>query len=462
MRSSKGSDYLPEFIAKMKSEDLPEVVIASFAHYYRQIINGGTGLLHEQEIQPVNQKEIVDIKDLSPYIPQGSIALEKTIMIKLNGGLGTSMGLKSAKSLLPVKDGRNFLEIITQQAEMYGVVLAFMNSFNTHRDTSEALDRIQPKQCTHQFLQHKFPKVLQKDLAPVVWKPNPDLEWNPPGHGDIFLALKTSGMLQKLLDEKIVYAFISNSDNLGATMDLPLLGYFAISALPFMMEVTDRTPNDRKGGHLALRLDGRLLLRELAQCPEEEIDAFTDIDRYSLFNTNNIWINLKFLKEHLDTHKQIRLPLILNSKTLDPRDDTSPPVYQVETAMGSAISLFEDATVVYVPRSRFFPVKTTEDLMAVRSDCFEFSPEQKLTANPGRTEDLPLICLDPRYYGKIDEFNQRFPSIPSLRKCASLDIEGDVRFEPQVTLKGHVKIKNTVPSQAVIPKNSLLEGNITC
>jgi len=370
------------------------------------------------------------------------------------------MGLKSAKTLLKVKNGQNFLEIILQQAEMNGVELALMNSFNTHADTSAILERIRPARYPWQFLQHKFPKVLQKDLAPAVWRPNPDLEWNPPGHGDIYHALTTSGMLQELLDKGIRYAFISNSDNLGATMNPALLGCFTVEDLPFMMEVTERTLNDRKGGHPARLSDDRLVLREIAQCPEEEIDAFTDIHRYPLFNTNNIWVNLTFLKNLLDSQKIIHLPLILNPKTLNPRDEASPAVYQIETAMGSAISLFEGAAAVRVPRFRFFPVKTTDDLVAVRSDCFVLSRDHQLILNPARTLDPPSICLDPRFYGKINEFNQRLASIPSLLECASLDIEGDVRFEPQVTLKGHVKIKNTRPFQAVIPENSLLEGDI--
>ena len=150
-------------------------------------------------------------------------------------------------------------------------------------------------------MQHKFPKILRDGLAPASWPDNPQLEWNPPGHGDIYTALVTSGALKGFLERGIRYAFVSNSDNLGATLDEGLLGHFAAEEYPFMMEVAERTPSDQKGGHLARRRqDGRLVLREIAQCPPEETDAFTDIHRYRYFNTNSIWINLQHLQRLAD------------------------------------------------------------------------------------------------------------------------------------------------------------------
>ena len=102
--------------------------------------------------------------------------------------------------------------------------------------------------------------------------------------------------------------------------------------LDFMMEVAERTPADMKGGHLARHRNGRLVLREIAQCPPEDLDAFKDIQRFRFFNTNNLWVNLALLQEHIARQKSIHLPMILNPKALDPRDAGSPPVYQVETA----------------------------------------------------------------------------------------------------------------------------------
>jgi UTP--glucose-1-phosphate uridylyltransferase len=171
------------------------------------------------------------------------------------------------------------------------------------------------------------------------------------------------------------------------------------------------------------------------------------------------------LKDLLDKEKAIYLPMILNPKTLDPRDDKSPRVYQVETAMGAAISLFEGATALVVPRTRFFPVKKCDDLLAVRSDLFELTDTGDLLINPEREKkglpDSIQIRLDPNYYGKIDLFNDRFDAgVPSLIDCEGLTIDGDVRFEKNVSISGHVTINNGRSSQAVIKQGSVIKDDL--
>jgi UTP--glucose-1-phosphate uridylyltransferase len=382
-------------------------------------------------------------------------------MIKLNGGLGTSMGLTRAKSLLEVKNGKTFLEIILKQTEKRHVKLALMNSFNTHDDTLDALSKIHPPDRPLLFLQNKFPKVLQENFAPANCPKNPELEWNPPGHGDIYAAIYTSGVLKSLLDKGITYAFISNSDNLGATLDESLLGYFSENRFPFMMEVAPRTPSDVKGGHVARHQDGRLILRESAQCPKNELSAFRDIKRYRFFNTNNIWVNLETLARLLDKQGIITLPLIRNPKTLDPRDEKSPKVYQIETAMGAAVSLFEGATLIQVPLSRFLPVKKCNELLSIRSDRFIFSNENTPVLNSKVRSKIIQIDLEPKYYGKIDLFDERFiHGIPSLMDCESLTIRGDVRFERNVTIKGRVVITNNLKSQMVVKEGTVLDKDV--
>lgn len=465
IKSSEVTNHLPAFISKMESEGLPHLVIDTFAYYYGVVLKGATGLVHDRDIQPVAPDEIESYGELIGYGLKGVDVFDQTVRIVLNGGLGTSMGLTGAKSLIEVKRGMSFLDVIIRQAENSTVTLAFMNSFNTHEDTLAALAALKPSNFPVTFLQHKFPKILQQDFSPAAWPPKPVLEWNPPGHGDVYTALLTSGMLQSLLDDGIQYAFISNSDNLGARLDESLLGYFAHHQFPFMMEVAEKTPADIKGGHLARHKTGRLILREAAQCPADELDAFQDIQRYRFFNTNNVWINLKALKALFDEQKIIHLPLILNPKTLDPRDKTSPPVYQIESAMGAAISLFEDATAVNVPRTRFYPVKTCNDLLAVRSDCFVYAEDESLRINPLRIKnnkpEATKVRLDPVYYGKIDDLDQRFAEgVPSLLECDALTIEGDVRFEKNVTIKGSVTIKNRKDSQAVIRAGTVIDQDL--
>ncbi len=461
MKYSTALKYLPDFISKMEKEKLPRVVIDTFAYYYKKVVAGERGLLLDRDIRCVGPTQIEDAKNINEYADAGRRAFKDSVRIVLNGGLGTTMGLAKPKSLLRVKNGKTFLEIILEQVERSKVKLLFMNSFSTHKETCAALKRINPSRFPMLFLQHKFPKILCDGFVPATWPKNPELEWNPPGHGDVYTALYTSGMLQDLINEGITYAFISNSDNLGATMDESLLGYFSENRFPFMMEVAERTPVDLKGGHLARHKNGRLILREAAQCPKDELNIFRDTSCYRFFNTNNIWINLKFLKDIIEKHGMVRLPMILNPKTLDPRDESSPSVYQIETAMGAAISIFEEAAAIKVSRSRFFPVKNCNDLLAVRSDCFVFTKGKRLISNPDRRLGVINIKLDPGYYAKIDFFNERFINgIPSLIDCESLSIEGDVLFERNITIKGKVLIKNAGKSQAVIKEGAVIESDM--
>ena len=349
--------YLPDFVEKMTREGISPAVIETFEYYYKKAVSGETGLLYNEELMPICVDDVVDAGALSCYGDAGEQAFKHAAVIILNGGLGTSMGLTGPKSLLAAKNGKSFLEIILRQAQNDSTTLVLMNSFSTQEATVSAIERLDPPKRPLMFMQNKFPKILQKSFAPAQWPQNPRMEWNPPGHGDIYTSLYSSGMLDSLIDQGLYYAFVANSDNLGACMESDLLGYFAEKSFDFMMEVSDRTPADMKGGHVARHKNQRLILREAAQCPPMELDAFRDIRSYCFFNTNNIWVNLKSLKAYIQKQRTMRLPMILNPKTLDPRDETSPKIYQIETAMGSALSLFENAALVKVPRSRFFPVK---------------------------------------------------------------------------------------------------------
>jgi UTP--glucose-1-phosphate uridylyltransferase len=332
-----------------------------------------------------------------------------------------------------------------------------MNSFNTHEATLDAMTALKPSIEPIYFLQNKFPKILQNGLAPASWSQNPILEWNPPGHGDIYTALHSTGTLKKLLDRDIRYAYICNSDNLGATLEESILGYFVQGKIPFMMEISERGPLDTKGGHLACLVNNRLILREIAQCPMEDIDTFKDINYHQFFNTNSIWIDLRELDRLIKKEGLMQLPMILNPKHLDPRDESSPPVYHIETAMGSAISMFDAARAVKVGKSRFLPVKTCNDLLARRSDRFYLSSDHKVILNPEIKNLMITINLDPKYYGKIDLFDQRFPEeVPSLTRCDSLTIKGDVRFESNVTIVGDVTIQNDGTEQAVIKEGTVI------
>lgn len=455
------------FEKKMAEEGIPPLIIDTFRQYYEELVRGGRGFLSREGIVPIEKNEIADMEILDGFTQKGIQAIKEAVIIKLNGGLGTSMGLSKAKSLIEVKDGLNFLDIIARQIlsylEKYGVKvpLMLMNSFKTDEDSKKYFARYPAlaSDTPLSFLQHKFPKVLKENLSPGYWPQDPDCEWNPPGHGDIYFALITSGMLDVLINKGYKYAFISNSDNLGATMDEAILGYFASHDSPFMMEVADRTKADIKGGHLArLRQTGGLVLREIAQCPEEEIQEFQDTNVYRFFNTNNIWVNLLLLKEKFKRDSaNFKLPMIINPKRIDPTDDSSPEVYQIETAMGSAISVFQNATAIRVPRTRFSPVKKCQDLLALWSDCYIMSEVSRIIQNPKRKLGAIKIDLDKRYYKKIDQLKERFAhGAPSLVDCKSLCVKGNVYFGKGIVVKEDVNIINPSSSKMFISDGTVI------
>lgn len=451
------------FSTRMKAEALPQIFIDTFAFYYDQLITGQTGYIPETEIEPV--AHIPDAEQFpGRLVAVGKRSLAKTAVIKLNGGLGTSMGLEKAKSLLPVKDGLSFLDIIARQAQLANVPLLLMNSFSTEDDSLDLLEKYPNlnHDLPHSFLQHKEPKIRQDNFAPVEWPENPELEWCPPGHGDIYAALMTSGTLEALLEKGYEYAFVSNADNLGAVVDLAILGYFVDNEVPFMMEVADRTEMDKKGGHLAQRHDGQLILRESAQCPPEDTAAFQDINRHKYFNTNNLWFHLPTLYRQMRAHNnRLGLPMIRNSKTVDPRNPNATPVYQLETAMGSAIAVFSGAQAIRVPRSRFAPVKTTDDLLAVRSDAYTLTDDFRIVPGGQRQMQKFNIQLDGRFYKYVNDLDAHFPhGAPSLAQNKSLVIEGEFRFGKNVICVGDVHLRNETNAQIFVPDGTILTGSL--
>lgn len=464
------SDRFLPFAEKMRADGLSESAVRAFEGNFRALERNETGLIPETDLAPVTQLPSADGLPV-PATDVLAPLLRRTVVIKLNGGLGTGMGLEKAKSLLPVRDGLSFLDLIARQILHLrkttgdGPVPRFllMNSFSTSEDTRALLARYPELGAPEEleFLQNRVPKILADSLAPLSWPQNDDLEWCPPGHGDLYASLAGSGWLDKLLAEGITYAFVSNSDNLGATLDPALLAWFAESGAPFLMEVTRRTAADKKGGHLALRpLDGRLILRESAQCPDGDAEAFQDIDRHRYFNTNNLWIRLDHLKETLTQHGGlIPLPMIRNSKTADPRDKNSPAVYQLETAMGAAIESFPGAAAIEVSRARFAPVKTTGDLLIIRSDACRLTPDFRLELHPDRQGVPPEVNLDGTHYKLVDGLDLLLANaIPSLLDCARLTLKGPATFQQNVTLHGDVTFTNPAPQPAPIPSGDYQSG----
>nr|WP_255621991.1 UTP--glucose-1-phosphate uridylyltransferase [Tessaracoccus sp. OS52] len=430
----------------MQAAGVAKPAIEVFSHYYKLLESGETGLIREDTIEPLLDPPMLGDVEISDDAARE--ALGQTVIVKLNGGLGTSMGLDRAKTLLEVRDGLNFLDLIVAQVrsarETYDarLPLLFMTSFRTDDDTLGHLAKYEDlgvEGLPLTFVQNQEPKLRADDLTPVTWEPDPTLEWCPPGHGDLYTALEGSGVLDQLIEAGFRYACVSNGDNLGAAPDARIAAWFAASGAPYAAEVCRRTVNDRKGGHLAVRKsDGQLILRDTAQTAPEEMDFFTDEHRHPFFHTNNLWFDLRRLRDTLlERESVLGLPMIRNDKTVDPGDSSSTPVIQIESAMGAAIEVFEGATAICVGRDRFQPVKTTNELLLLRSDVYDLGDDGRLTAT---TESTPAIDLDSKFYKLVDKFSERIPHPLSLREASSLKVRGDWTFGRDVRVVGSAEL----------------------
>jgi UTP--glucose-1-phosphate uridylyltransferase len=450
--------YVAAVMAKAEAGGVHGAELAALRRRLRQLGEQHAGRLPSEVLEPLADLPRLDeLPEPSPG--QAHDVLDRLVIVKLNGGLGTSMGLSGPKSLLEVKPGASFLDVLASQVlalrERHGarLPLVLMNSAVTRDPSLAVLHRYQHLSVPgmpQDFLQGREPKIGAGDFQPVQWPADPQLEWCPPGHGDIYPALAASGTLDALLGAGLRYAFVSNSDNLGALADARIAAWLAKEQVPFALEAVRGTPADRKGGHLAC-YQGRLLLRETAQVPDGDA-SFTDVERWRWYNTNNIWIDLRALKDLQAADPAAPdLPLIVNRKTVDPRDPQSTPVIQLESAMGAAIGSIPGARAVCVPRSRFAPVKTTDDLLLVRSDAYELTSDGQM--RPSFDGPGPVVTLDEDYYKLLPDFEQRFPAgAPSLRRCPRFEVEGDVTFGADVVAVGEVRVTGPrhVPDREVL------------
>jgi UTP--glucose-1-phosphate uridylyltransferase len=451
---------------KMRAAGAADVAIKVFSHYYRLLESGQQGTIRESEIEPVGDLPHLEHLDTDPDAMRAALA--ETVVIKLNGGLGTSMGVTGPKSALPVKDGLSFLDIIARQIlstrKEYDVPLplVLMNSFRTKTQSLATLSEyadLPVDGLPLDFLQNMEPKLLADDLTPAEWAPDPELAWCPPGHGDLFTALVASGTLDALRERGFRHAFISNADNLGAIPDGRIAAWMAEHDLQFGREVCRRTRSDRKGGLVAVRKsDRRLILRDSAQVHPDDVDSFQNTKLHKTFNTNNLWIDLDRLAEMMAGHDGILgLPIIVNRKTVDPADPSSPKVIQLETGMGTAIETFDGSQAVIVDRSRFKPVKTTNDLLVLRSDVYQLNEAGDLTTT--HEGDEPYVDLDPEFFKFLADFESRFPAgPPSLVRADRFEVRGDVAFGKEVVVVGDVEVEAPAGERREIADGTELRG----
>ncbi|CAF3971656.1 unnamed protein product, partial [Rotaria sordida] len=466
--------------AQPQSQKNVQLELNGYEHLFsRYLLDNDESSIDWQQILSPPEETVIPYKKLLESDPGNpKDLLNKLIVVKLNGGLGTTMGCKGPKSVISVRSGLTFLDITIQQLEQlnrtYGcdVPLVLMNSFNTHEETEKIVQKYSHvpvkiynfhqsktlifEQITEKLLL-RYPRLDRETLLPVATSIDGSDHacWYPPGHGDVYQSFYQSGLLDQFIEQGKEYMFLSNIDNLGATVDLYILKHLLSNRIKheFVMEVTDKTRADVKGGTL-IEYQGKLRLLEIAQVPKEYVDEFKSISKFRIFNTNNLWVNLSAVKRVIE-EKTLQMEIIVNHKTMDGGLN----VIQLETASGAAIQSFAGAQGINVPRRRFLPVKTTSDLLLVMSNLFT-SNHGNLVMNTKRSfPSNPLVKLGTSFT-KVKDFLSRFQSIPDCLELDSLTVSGDVTFGKGVSLRGTVIIIANHGDRIDIPAGSILDNKI--
>lgn len=450
--------------APAKDRKLFETEMENFFSLFRRYLVAkakGSSVTWDR-IAPPKPEQVIDYSKLASS--NAVHYLNKLAVLKLNGGLGTSMGCVGPKSVIEVRDGMSFLDLSVRQIEYlnrtYEVNVPFvlMNSFNTDHDTANIIKKYEGHGIDIlTFNQSRYPRILKDSLLPAPKSFKSQIsDWYPPGHGDVFESLYNSGILDELIERGVEIIFLSNADNLGAVVDLNILEHMVKSKAEYIMELTDKTKADVKGGTI-IDYDNKAQLLEIAQVPKEHVPEFKSIKKFKYFNTNNIWMNVQAVKRVVEDG-ELELEIIPNGKSIpaDKKGEADISVVQLETAVGAAIRHFKGAHGVNVPRRRFLPVKTCSDLMLVKSDLYSLK-HGELVMDEKRFGPAPLIKLG-NDFKKVSNFQSRIPSIPRILELDHLTITGAVNLGRGVELKGTVIIVATEGQTIDIPPKSMLEN----
>ena len=451
-----------------------EAEFQGFQRLFERFLLDKDSTINWERIQKLPENAVLDYSALKePSTAQLHSMLNKLVVVKLNGGLGTSMGCHGPKSVIPVRSELTFLDLTVQQIEHLNktynvdVPLVLMNSFNTDADTQKITRKYKGLQVRiYTFNQSCYPRINKESLMPIAR--NCDVEndieaWYPPGHGDFYESFKNSGLLKQFLEQGREYVFISNIDNLGATVDLKiadLLLHTEEKSPEFVMEVTDKTRADVKGGTL-IQYENKLRLLEIAQVPKEHVEDFKSVKTFKFFNTNNLWAKLSAIDRIMSSEDGLNIEIIVNNKTLDKGLN----VIQLETAVGAAMKSFDGGIGINVPRSRFLPVKKTSDLLLVMSNLYSLKSGSLVMSPLRMFPTTPLVKLGDNHFSKVKEFLSRFANIPDIIELDHLTVSGDVTFGRSVVLKGTVIIianhgdRIDIPSGAIL-ENKIVSGNV--
>jgi UTP--glucose-1-phosphate uridylyltransferase len=394
----------------------------------------------------------------APDKPKMKQLLEQTVVILMNGGV-SKMDFKTPRSALTVeKNGITQTLLDCRLAQInalnveFGVDLPIilMNSFLTNTETNHNLQKYQNLKIKilHQGM---YPLMYKTNLSPIPQSKN-DPNWSPPGSAEIFVLLKTTGLLDELLKEGKKFAFLSDVENLGATIDPKLLYHVEQKQINLLLEVTPRTKSEGNfmGGVPVLFRKKQHIL-ELSQVPMHIRQTRFNFQDFKYLNTNNIWISLQTLAKI----EKISMDWALHSKMQKGRE-----VVYIDTPVSMAIQSFPNPTAITVPRQRYRQVHHTSHLLAVQSDLYVLE-NGNFKLNPKRIPPTePLLKLGDGFK-TLDDYQKRFScGPPSLLEIDHLTVSGEVNFGSDVVLKGTVIIVADAGSRIDIPQGTTLENKI--
>lgn len=372
-----------------------------------------------------------NLAPLSQDIRKTKEMLDKLVVVKFNGALGTSMGFNGPKSLIEIQEGVTLLDLVNQRIESlnayYGckVPLLLVNTNETHNATLKMLKKYSGSNLDiHSFVQDQQPELQSLD--------------GPSDPGTAFLSLVNRATLDQLVSQGKEYALVVDTDNACALIDPKILNHLIQNNVEYCMEVTPATSTFSRTSLLSSQ-EGKFKLANIAQSASKHCTR-----KFKFTDTRSVWVNLKAAKRLLETDAMTTEKFSM-SESADADDK--------ESAAGSAIQLFGERIGVNVPQHRYLPVNSTSDLLVLWSDVYTYD-KGILTQNRSRN---PSINLGPEFE-KVDDFEKRFKSIPSIVGLESLKVTGDVWFGSGVTLKGRVTIEVKPGVKLEIPDDVVIKN----
>lgn len=431
------------------------LITKTFLHEQKRLAAAIGSSAIRTETGDKSQQKIGGSKNVISVIPYESLAqtsdvhdadaldtkelLNKLTVIKIISGSGTTMGVNVSKSCMEVTDGVSSLDLVVNQLEDLNsehgcnIPLILMNTLQNQDNIMKVLEKHEKKNVDIQT-------ICQNQKHSARRTDDSDDEGYQFEDREIFLSLKTSGTLEALLLQGKEYILVLRSDNLASVLDPKIINHVIENRIQCCLEVTPNIHYDSSENSTSQ--EDKVQLSEIAELPAKEF-----MEKYKLVDTRSLWLNLNSVKKIVDAG-------ILTEKLKG--DDER---FAFGNRLSSTIKLFDRPIAINVPQSRFLPLTSTSDLLLVQSDLYTHSEGILFRNNDRKNPANPHIELGAEFK-KLDEFQSRFKSIPSIIELDSLRVAGDVWFGADITLKGKVIIVARPGMRLEIPDGTVIQNKV--